>query len=288
MSVLDHGFEYEERLQDGRYRCSCRCEYEANEWRATFNEAVADYRAHIESEGLRLFGTPEAKRRLNQLPSCIHGNKGDLIVYRDDEGRIKHFGIWTLCQCPCSVNAETEHDARSAWFALIGADDSMEYSVPAHEVINEARQALSELCHGATFRMSIPVNEELDHDRRIGRALDHADSFVRISDAHENDYQKIIAAVLKCDPVPASRRADDQLEPPWEVILRVLAERDKFEAELCDALKRLDACRATLSYVRALAVDIKDHGFVVGGTLGNLFSIIDAIDQREASNALMQ
>jgi hypothetical protein len=37
----------------------------------------------------------------------------------------------------------------------------------------------------------------------------------------EADYQKIVTEVLKCDPIPASQRSDDQLEPPWEVIARI-------------------------------------------------------------------
>jgi hypothetical protein len=37
----------------------------------------------------------------------------------------------------------------------------------------------------------------------------------------EGDYQKIVTEVLKCNPISASQRSDDQLEPPWEVIARV-------------------------------------------------------------------
>jgi hypothetical protein len=45
----------------------------------------------------------------------------------------------------------------------------------------------------------------------------------------EADYQKIVTEVLKCDPIPASQRSDDQLEPPWEVIARI---RHQLAAEL--------------------------------------------------------
>ena len=40
-------------------------------------------------------------------------------------------------------------------------------------------------------------------------------------------YDKVIAACLRCDPVPACKREDDQLEPPWEVIDRILRERNE-------------------------------------------------------------
>ncbi len=46
------------------------------------------------------------------------------------------------------------------------------------------------------------------------------------------DYQRIVREVLACNPNPASSRADDQLEPPWEVIARVRIERDTLQARL--------------------------------------------------------
>ena len=41
---------------------------------------------------------------------------------------------------------------------------------------------------------------------------------------YKADYQRIIMEVLACNPLPASSRSDDQLEPPWEVIARMRAE----------------------------------------------------------------
>lgn len=38
------------------------------------------------------------------------------------------------------------------------------------------------------------------------------------------DYHKIISEILKCDPVPACKREDNKLEPPWEVISRIRKE----------------------------------------------------------------
>jgi hypothetical protein len=42
-------------------------------------------------------------------------------------------------------------------------------------------------------------------------------------------YQKVVAACLRCDPIPACQREDDQLEPPWEVIDRIRCERDQLQ-----------------------------------------------------------
>jgi len=48
-------------------------------------------------------------------------------------------------------------------------------------------------------------------------------------------YPRVIAACLRCDPIPACELKEDQLEPPWDVIDRVRRQRD----ELLEALKRI-------------------------------------------------
>lgn len=55
----------------------------------------------------------------------------------------------------------------------------------------------------------------------------------------ELDYQKIILEVLKCDPIPAVKRKDNQLEPPWEVIARLRAQLAwaREDSELLDLLQ---------------------------------------------------
>jgi hypothetical protein len=56
-------------------------------------------------------------------------------------------------------------------------------------------------------------------------------------DALEADYRRIIIEVLACDPLPASQQPDDQLEPPWNVIARLRAERDALReaaGKVCD------------------------------------------------------
>lgn len=46
------------------------------------------------------------------------------------------------------------------------------------------------------------------------------------------DYHKIISEILKCDPVPACKREDNKLEPPWEVISRIRKENAALREEL--------------------------------------------------------
>jgi hypothetical protein len=48
----------------------------------------------------------------------------------------------------------------------------------------------------------------------------------------ESMYAKVVAVALECDPIPANDRADDKLEPPWEVFVRVKRERDKLVSAL--------------------------------------------------------
>ncbi len=48
----------------------------------------------------------------------------------------------------------------------------------------------------------------------------------------ESMYAKVVSVALECDPIPAKDRADDKLEPPWEVFARVKRERDKLVSAL--------------------------------------------------------
>jgi hypothetical protein len=47
----------------------------------------------------------------------------------------------------------------------------------------------------------------------------------------ESMYAKVVSVALDCDPIAAKDRADDKLEPPWEVFARVKRERDIWIAE---------------------------------------------------------
>ena len=54
-------------------------------------------------------------------------------------------------------------------------------------------------------------------------------------DSIDSMYHKVIKEVLECDPIPACKREDAQLESPWEVIARVREQRDR----LAEALERI-------------------------------------------------
>ena len=59
------------------------------------------------------------------------------------------------------------------------------------------------------------------------------------------DYQKIVSEILECNPIPASLRIDDRLEPPWEVVRRIrlsLAEKDKQIAALTTERDLMKKC----------------------------------------------
>jgi hypothetical protein len=44
----------------------------------------------------------------------------------------------------------------------------------------------------------------------------------------------------ECDPIPACRRKDDQSELPWEVIERILDERNTARVVAVDAIRELE------------------------------------------------
>ena len=78
-----------------------------------------------------------------------------------------------------------------------------------------------------------------DFARKLEREGDEA----RILEAM---YQKVVAACLRCDPIPACQRKDDQLEPPWEVIDRIRCERDEARKQRDRLAEALDKYREAL------------------------------------------
>ena len=62
-------------------------------------------------------------------------------------------------------------------------------------------------------------------------------------DLIEGMYQKVIAAVLDCDPIPACKREHDQLEPPWEVITRIREQRDRLQLIVDEGCRVSSLCR---------------------------------------------
>jgi len=83
------------------------------------------------------------------------------------------------------------------------------------------------------------VNPEDEADKFLRDHVPSELSKVREQrDSIDSMYQKIIKEVLECDPIPACKREDDQLEPPWEVIARTREQRDR----LAEALRKLADC----------------------------------------------
>ena len=66
-------------------------------------------------------------------------------------------------------------------------------------------------------------------------ADDSAFTAATCSASCEAMYQRVIGAILKCDPIPAHLREDDTLEPPWEVIDRIREERDQARKDAREA-----------------------------------------------------
>jgi len=63
-------------------------------------------------------------------------------------------------------------------------------------------------------------------------------------------YEKIVAACLRCDPISACDHDEDCLEPPWEVIDRILKERNEM-LEINESLEiRQAAMKSELKELR--------------------------------------
>jgi hypothetical protein len=70
------------------------------------------------------------------------------------------------------------------------------------------------------------------------------------------NYQKIVREVLACNPQSAADRPDDVLEPPWEVVARLRAERDKLKADLATVRGHAREMAAAIS----AALDVYRNG----------------------------
>jgi hypothetical protein len=97
------------------------------------------------------------------------------------------------------------------------------------EVAWEQRDEL--LRYNEEFRKETLICADCDAIRK-----EEYDQAIEQRDEIDSMYHKIIKEVLECDQIPACKRKDDQLEPPWEVIARVREQRDR----LAEALQ---ACR---------------------------------------------
>lgn len=123
----------------------------------------------------------------------------------------------------------------------IAAEELIAQNTELKSELAEAREALSEWENAALHVEEdhpdekhcgcVPVLRKLLHDARSDR-----DELRGL----EAMYQKVVAACLRCDPIPACQREDDQLEPPLEVIDRIRCERD-------EAREGINSIRMTLS-----------------------------------------
>ena len=79
----------------------------------------------------------------------------------------------------------------------------------------------------------------------------------------ESMYAKVVSVALECDPIVAKDRADDKLEPPWEVFARVKRERDIWIAEAERWRKNADLYHTVLGQrdrlVEALRIVMADY-----------------------------
>jgi hypothetical protein len=98
---------------------------------------------------------------------------------------------------------------------------------------DEAREYAGKLAEGLPDGM-LPKDVEVLREANLGLATELA-TVTAQRDEIDSMYHKIIKEVLECDPIPACKREDDHLEPPWEVVARIREQRDR----LVEALQKL-------------------------------------------------
>ena len=64
----------------------------------------------------------------------------------------------------------------------------------------------------------------------------------------KEDYQRIIKEILLCDPIPANKRQDDRLEPPWEVVARIRERIKSQKKEIEELLEQLRESSTSVKY----------------------------------------
>lgn len=145
----------------------------------------------------------------------------------------------TSDRCRCVPPGSPEATRRGSWTIFTecethAAQTSITYVNPMHVCAPACGIGAA---HYQTSPAPPPATTgELTREAACGDNGDHAAHDCRevavlreSRDAYAKDYQRIVVEVLACDPLPASTRSDDQLEPPWEVITRVRQERDAAE-----------------------------------------------------------
>lgn len=177
-----------------------------------------------------------------ELAQAFHKDQVTLLRQRDEaradlaeEMKFHHRKHAELVQTQCQLqDAIRERDEAREAFVI--ATDQMVVAQcklrESNKERDEAREALADWENAAVHVKAdhpdekhcgcVSVLRKLLHDARSDR-----DELRGL----EAMYQKVAAACLRCDPIPAFQREDDQLEPPWEVIDRIRRERDEAREE---------------------------------------------------------
>jgi hypothetical protein len=106
----------------------------------------------------------------------------------------------------------------------------------------------------------------------------------------ESMYAKVVSVALDCDPIAAKDRADDKLEPPWEVFARVKRERDIWIAEAERWRKNTDLYHTVLGQRDRLAEAIRKHRDELELTSGDavdiiLWNTLEAVEENQKTDS---
>jgi hypothetical protein len=113
---------------------------------------------------------------------------------------------------PTPETDEESYDDPTPGYPVVRADFARKLERERDEALHQMEK------YAAEAKLAIAAHESAFCERDEAREL-------------EAMYQKVVAACLRCDPIPACQREDDQLEPPWEVIDRIRCELNDARAE---------------------------------------------------------
>jgi len=99
----------------------------------------------------------------------------------------------------------------------------------------------------------------------------------------ESMYAKVVSVALDCDPIAAKDRADDKLEPPWEVFARVKRERDIWIAEAERWRKNTDLYHTVLGQRDRLVEALRPFAKMMGGHMFLNYDFVKAASEALAA-----
>lgn len=106
------------------------------------------------------------------------------------------------------------------------------------------------------------------------------ETLVRENEQLEALWQQIVAEILQCEPIPACKRGDGQLEPPHEVVSRLRRELQSAKSRVAE----LEAENARMRS-RGIAEEIYEERAARGADIGNAsIPIIRGVLERCAEN----